>query len=164
MRNRKHKDTVAELINDIEQRKCATLVKRLGLDYITDTERYESAADHLRCLKECINIYYIVFAMQKNSLYKDYINRKITVFLESGIIQYWQTSIIETYMNETYMNSFFDATSIALSDPEPLSVTHLIGAFFLLLIGYLLALIAFLNEKFKIIRFRSTISDKNNFD
>lgn len=130
----------------------AVFVKRLGLDYVTDTDRYQNVSKYLTCMNECIAQYFVVFALQKNSYYKDVLNKKLTGLLQSGIISHWQTDIINKY-RITYMNDFFVGNHNEKNEPFSLSIAHTKGAFLLLIFGLLLSKIIFINEFFGLIRF-----------
>lgn len=150
------KDSIEDLQHSIMGNKYGVLVKRLGMDYVTDTERLQNVSKYLSCMSECLAQYFIVFAIQKNSYYKDMINKRLIGLLQSGIIGHWQTDIINKY-RITYMNDFFGVNKNKNTEPFSLSLGHTKGAFLLLIAGLSLAKIIFLNEVFGLIQFHNRI-------
>lgn len=152
MKRRVLKDSIEDLQHSLMSSKYAIFVKRLGNDYVTDTERFQNVSKYLSCMNDCIAQYFIVFAIQKNSYYKDIINKRLTGLLQSGIIGHWQTDIINKY-RITYMNDFFGGNKNEKNEPFSLSISHTKGAFLLLISGLVLSKIIFINEVYGIIRF-----------
>lgn len=92
----------------------------------------------LKYLKEAFLTNQIVFYFTKNFYLLDEVNDKISQFKANGVINFW----ISKYIDEVSSAN----RNVSLS---PLNMQQLIGIFELLLCGWLLALVAFIVEKFE---------------
>lgn len=113
---------------------------------MTDTETFSSMAHHLRLMRTCIDNFYTVFPFSRNSPYKRYVDEKLGMFRDAGIIEHW-FSLMTTKYGQQYMTEFFDK-NVAKKKTEavPLKLDNVVGAFYLLGIGLGLAVIAFIFE------------------
>lgn len=91
------------------------------------------ARGHIHVLEDCIYRYYPIFVMKKNSPFTKLTNRVILNLYETGIIKYWKSWYMYDFPKKP--NTF-----------EKLSLEHTFGMFFIILIGYLLAITFFIAE------------------
>lgn len=98
-------------------------------------------------MRTCVDNYYTVFPFGKNSPYKPYVDRKLDQFTNAGIINYW-FKLMTIKFGRSYMPGLFDKNNVKENtEKTSLSLSNLIGAFYVLGIGHILALIVFILEK-----------------
>ncbi|KAG7172891.1 Glutamate receptor ionotropic, delta-2-like 22 [Homarus americanus] len=95
--------------------------------------------DNVYFMKEQIYEGNLAFIFQKNTPWRTAFNKGLRRLLESGFIQKWQKDIMEEYSRS-------QAKDGQGSVPRPLSVGHLQGAFFILVLGVVCAGLVFTVE------------------
>lgn len=148
-----------ERLHYIPTGRYARYVKVLGNNYVTDTETFIPVVHHLRLMKTCLDRYYTVFPFAKNSPYTPYVDRKLGQLTAAGIIEHWFSNMTVKY-GKSYMAELFDGTSMRRSQGQPLQLSNVIGAFYLLGAGLVVSGVVFLlelyiyNRRVKIVRTR----------
>lgn len=130
----------------VDTKDFARIVKLIGKQYVTDTETFDDyKKTHLRLLKECLFEAYSTFAMQRHSRYSVFFNKILVQLNEHGFITHWYR---ESTINPrfSYMNNFFSSYIREHTDSDCLTISKLKGAFFVLGIGLVISLIAFIYE------------------
>lgn len=118
----------------------------LSNSYVTDTETFSSLAHHLRLMKTCVDEHYTVFPFGRNSPYKEYVNRKLGQYTDAGIVQHW-FSLMGIKHGKSYMAGLFDKNNAKVrSEARSLEFKNVIGAFYLLGVGLLISMVAFIWE------------------
>lgn len=130
----------------MDTKNFARLVKLIGQKYVTDTDTFdEYKKTHLRLLKECLFQSYSAFALQRYSKYTVFFNKMLMRLHEHGFITYWywKSTINPRY---SYMNNFFSSYESESIEHVSIAVPKLKGAFLMLGVGLLLALLVFFWE------------------
>lgn len=130
----------------IDTKDFARVVKLIGQKYVSDTESFdEYKKTHLRLLKECIFNSYSSFVLRRHSKYTPFFNKMLMRLNEHGFITHWyrQSTINPRY---SYMNNFFSSYVTESKEHVPLTVSKLKGAFLMLGVGLMLALLIFFCE------------------
>lgn len=98
-------------------------------------------------MKSCVNTYYTVFAFVKNSPYSRYVNDELGRYIDSGIVDYW-FRLMTIKRGKSYMRALFDEDEhhAEKTEPKPLQISNVIGAFYLLGVGLSLSTIVFTFE------------------
>lgn len=98
---------------------------------------------HLKLLSECYWYTYIIFPLKKNSPFTQLLN--IHLCRVYGLIQHWHFEIIQK-LGEHYMPNFYiNYYRKRVREHFPISLADIQGGFYLLFVGYSLALIVFCN-------------------
>ena len=103
-------------------------------------------AHHLRLMRTCIDNFYTVFPFSRNSPYKRYVDEKLGMFRDAGIIEHW-FSLMTTKYGENYITEFFDKNvAKKASEVRPLTIDNIVGAFYLLAAGLGISCLVFILE------------------
>lgn len=130
----------------VDTKDFARIVKLIGQKYVSDTDTFdEYKKTHLRLLKECLFQSYSTFVLRKYSRYVPFFNKMLMRLNEHGFITHWykQSTINPRY---NYMNNFFSSYVSESFGHVSINFSKLKGAFVMLGIGSVLALIAFVRE------------------
>lgn len=120
----------------------------LSNNFVTDTDTFANHTSFLRLMRECVFKYYSVFSFRRRSPYTHYVSKEISKYIENGMTQFWLRQMNVKY-GKSYMTALFDTHIDKLQkSPTPLELANLVGAFYLLGIGLLFALVTFLIELF----------------
>ncbi len=98
--------------------------------------------NRIHLMLECILPSFNAFGLPKNSPLKPYFDHEIQKLLESGIIEFHRSQFVKKPTENLKQGS--DKSTNAI---KPLSLNDLQGAFFLLLVGFLLSIIFFSFER-----------------
>lgn len=109
---------------------------------MTETETFDDIAHELRLMKECLFQHFTVFGFQHHSPFKQIFDRQIARFLEAGILQNWFRDMTIKY-GKSYMNHFFESNVARSNEPIVLTLEHVSGAFYFLIIGAIISTIVF---------------------
>ncbi|PSN37715.1 hypothetical protein C0J52_36908 [Blattella germanica] len=141
-------ETEQSQANDrVKSKTYAVLARKLeDSNYIIGAEELDATSLHsLHLMKEYLIRRYLCFGFNKHSPYKYHFDDILKRLISSGIIIYWQrhTKTTSVFSEAEY--------SIRTSFPKPLLLENLQGAFFILMLGHLIALITFLIENIFIV-------------
>lgn len=123
----------------------AIMIKRLSRNFLTDLEVTSYGKKHLKVISECFLTSNIVWALNKNSPFIFFINRKLRGFIEHGFLNYWFFLMKYTYGMEN-TNQFFSDYVEDHSSIEVLNLDSIQGAFYVLVFGLGLAVVCFFGE------------------
>lgn len=117
--------------------KGAYVISELAVLY--RNQKFTKEDSRLTVCRDVIASYPVVIYTRKNFFLLDELNEKIALFKSAGLIGLWQMEDIDRRFLKIKESS----------NPEPLSVNHLMGSVYLLIMGYLFSLSLFLYEIIK---------------
>ncbi|XP_017774909.1 PREDICTED: uncharacterized protein LOC108561473 [Nicrophorus vespilloides] len=123
----------------------ANVIRRFVVPEISDIR--EDIKDKIKLISECVGEFFLTFALQKNSPYSEFVDRKIRMFQEHGLTEVWfKYAIYQDYNYWQKMSQYvMPRTSIIR---KKLNYDQMEGAFYVLLVGLLTAFAAFIIESF----------------
>ncbi|XP_042204109.1 ionotropic receptor 21a-like [Homarus americanus] len=140
--------------------RAAYLHNRQFLEFVITTQFTSQGGTSMRIMKECFAPYNIAMALQRHSPLKTKFDRVISWMIESGLVRHWFLESLRLSRKtrekktSTKADSFRngkertnDGLSESGSDVIPLSIDHMQGVFFILIIGQLLSLVVFFIER-----------------
>jgi hypothetical protein len=131
--------------NRILREKYAIFCKVLSNTFVTESEKLSpKIRQTLRVMNEPIFTFYVGIGLTENSPYKSYFDSTITRLQQGGLTDFWQQTVINK-LGFHFMKSFFTLYTDGIVR-RPLSFKAILGAFYLLAIGLLIAGCAFLCE------------------
>lgn len=123
----------------------AKLVKVAGPSFVTDTEMLDSySKTHLQLLKGCIAQVNIVFAMQRDSVFAEFINKHTARFIEHGFLRYWFKEAVYR-LNFDYIDNFYSVYVNSFGHGA-LKTQRLKGVFIMLAFGCATSTLVFIIE------------------
>ncbi|XP_017774907.1 PREDICTED: uncharacterized protein LOC108561472 [Nicrophorus vespilloides] len=129
----------------LRTKKYATYVKIFpNVEFVTDTEFLDSYGQrNLKVLLDCAAEYFMVFGLPKSSPHTAILDKKIQAFSAHGFINHWTSKALTPELK--YMKNYFTKSSSVAR--TPLNLIKLQGAFYLLIVGSVISLIAFCVEQ-----------------
>lgn len=106
---------------------------------------------HTYMLKEQIYSGALAFFMPKHTPWRLRLSQGIRGLVEGGLVDKWYNDIMTTGSSR----SSSSRVGLTPTKNKPLSLSNLQGPFFLLVLGLLLALVAFMTEGLAVLRHRS---------
>lgn len=137
-------DNRTEMNERLRYNNYVFMVKVLREKYVMNAEELDDYNRlHMKLIPDCLANFYSVIAFKKNSPLVKIFDRKIKSFVEYGLTNYWHR-MFANRVEFRYMKLFF-----MLNEQDYLQefdLPKLQGSFYLLTIGYLLALFVFFVE------------------
>ncbi|XP_045615376.1 glutamate receptor ionotropic, delta-2 isoform X1 [Procambarus clarkii] len=143
----------------VRKGRAAYLHNRQFLEFVITTHFSSQGVTSMRIMKECFAPYSIAMALQHHSPLKTNFDRVIRWMIESGLVRRWFLQSLRFSRKAREKTSHTEADSSKRSGSldeesqssnngiiQPLGIKHIQGLFFLLIIGYLCSLLAFLLE------------------
>lgn len=106
------------------------------------------ASHHTYMLKEQIYSGALAFFMPKHTPWRLRLSQGIRGLVEGGLVDKWYSDIMTTGSSRSGSSSI----NLTLTKNQPLSLSNLQGPFLLLVLGLLLALVAFVTEALAVLR------------
>lgn len=132
------------LFDDVAAGRYALIENRQYLETIAGA-RYPRGRNSLRIVPQCLLTYSIGVAFPQNSPLADLLNPLIVRVVEAGLVLRWRREVVDYYRSQSVDSRSVQDAAVS-SRTTALALTHLQGVFYVLAIGYLLALMAFLAE------------------
>lgn len=130
----------------IATKKYGVLVKKMLEEFITDTEFFdENAKQSLKVMQECIHNYNVILTLRENLPLQRRLNRQMSRFIESGLLQFWSKDV-RRELGMSYIKNFFVRDTETKNKHNPLKLTTIQGFFYFWLGGIGLAILVFLLE------------------
>ncbi|XP_042223952.1 glutamate receptor ionotropic, delta-1-like [Homarus americanus] len=124
------------LFNDVETGEFALIENKQYLELQIGARYTYGSHASIRIVPECLQIYSIGLAFQKNSPLKLHLNSLILQLFESGVVHKWQGEVVD-YFRSQYASR--RPRTSGNSRSRPLNLAHLQGVFYVLGIGYLVS-------------------------
>lgn len=131
----------------ISEHNYGAFVKLLPNKYVTDTEALDDyGKTNLKIIPECIETSHIVFVLGRNSPFVNIFDKYVQALVENGIIEFWYNQNKYRY-HLAYSDNFFTSYSADIEfNSKALNLKYMQGALYLLVIGFIIALLIFLGE------------------
>lgn len=134
------------LFDQVADGRYALIENRQYLETVAGA-RYPRGRSSLRIVPQCLLTYSIGVAFPLNSPLADLLNPLIVRVVEAGLVLKWRREVVDYYRSQSVDSQNIQDTGIS-SRTTALALTHLQGVFYVLAIGYLVALLVFVVEQF----------------
>ncbi|XP_042208159.1 glutamate receptor ionotropic, delta-2-like [Homarus americanus] len=97
-------------------------------------------------LKEQLYSSYLAWHFQKNTAWKYKFDQNIRRLAEAGLVRHWHKETTEDFLGQDYERREHLAAKEQLDNKQPLSLQHLQGVFFILLLSWAASVVVFIIE------------------
>lgn len=138
-----HKRVIDLNVSSLEQaafsRNVAAMERKQDADFIIHTKFTKNGTPLLHVMSECPYSYFIAYIVPKGSPFLPKFNKVILDFFESGLLTKWYKDFVDAIILE----SLFTKQD---NHPKPFALEDIQTAFYLLILGYIIAILIFLGE------------------